>query len=322
MTIIVGQYQDKRIAVCTRTVATCDEHFKHITVKGLKSYIPSWSKHTNNLVEFLNEHSENSAVITVVEDADNLMLNHFQPTFFDDISVSDILNHTVEDVKKYGLGAPDYAYVSLIEHVRRLAEKLREETSGLENLTHNELTFQKREVLYDQVKTKQYEYKTLLDTAVSMLKDMEKFVLNKNEEWEYYTVMLPSEIVERIRKRDININSSLVNVKHNNKHMYVKTLYSEHPLTSSVKHVFTYYNKLEALYEPQVEINVKAYGGIISPNVEIYHWVRLTPAVSDLVENYVHSSRLHIAKEAQLALNTLLHVSSHVNNALAVFHSE
>ncbi len=322
MAIILGQYSDKHVDICLKPKSPnyiCPTHVNHITVEGVESYKPSWSKHFHKLMVFLNNNVDEGNIVTVVEDVDSIVLNHFQPKLFDETTVSDILKHTVEDTKKYGLGEPDYAYTALVEQAHRLAVKLREETKNLAEETMQQFSPKNREVLLQNVEEKRTQYLTLLETVTLMFKDMETYVLNNKETWEHYTVMLPSEIVERIRKRNISLQSSLVQVKRNSRNMFIKTLHTSYPLTSSVKHVFTHYDKLEGINEPSISINVKTVGKIVSPNVEIYHWVKLTPAVTDLIENYVNSSRLNIMKEAQLTLNVLLHVGSQVNKTLNLF---
>jgi hypothetical protein len=312
MAIVLGQHSHKDVSICRTNPypkIECSEHKKHVIIRGAEIYEPSWSTGMHKIVDFLNNSINPGETITITEDVSAIMGKYFFPTnSFDKVTTVNLLKEVINTVENHELAEPDYAYSVIIQKIKSLADNLYE---TITQMSESESTSNSdKENFY---KTAYSDYMVLLQTATLMLEDMKNYSLDRGEGWQYFNMVIPEKVEQLLVKRNAMLSSSVAEIRRNSNHMFVKALHKSQPYTGGVKHLFSFYDGLGELVEPTVELNMKKVGNIILPHLEIYSFIKLTPATTDLLENYLHSTRLEIAREAQLALNILLRVGSLLN---------
>lgn len=321
MSVVLGRKVNKLIEMCRSSEYThrvCAEHDEHILVKGVKSFEPAWGEHTTSLIDSIQHVSPEGSIIQIASGEPLKELHKLlrPKTFNDTLTVAGLLTETVEAVKNYGSGEPDYVYMFLAGKLYDTALNVCNEAKLLlKNMVNVLKTNPERETveeLEEQLKVVKQEHKIILDINTKMVTDLQNnsFVLQDN--WEYHTIMLPCSIVEALQGKNFTDFDGLITLRMNNIGMQTRMLQKSEPLRHKITTLFRGYKNLEELTEPEIEINMETNNNIIVPNVETHSWVETPAVVADLIDMHIKTTRLDMLKKSSETMMLLMRASSNI----------
>ena len=312
--IVLGETKDKNITLCNPSVKdyiNCVTHTQHVYIKGLTIYEPLWGKTTHKLVNFVEQLAgEKTATVTVNEDIDNIIYNHFNKVDYsvEQVQPAEFLKNMVDSVAENGYKHPDYIYEQFFSNATEQAQNLLSVLSQYLDSRQNSPDFLPDvDILY-----KNYEF--LLTASQTMMKHLETHSLKTfSKQWKYYSIVLPPDVKKQMKTPELSKLDTVLEFRRNNKTTQMKMFHSAVPFTGSMKTVFNMLNKETKPDNIVLEVSVKHKQNITITEVEKYVWSRIKTHDLDIIEHTLTANRIKMVKDSHSLTILLLKISALFN---------